>query len=157
MTESAVVVAFAVPLRVTVAPAPVLVRVPETTAVTASAKLFEAIPFWAAEMLVEPLATPVARPVELILAFVGAELAQVAVLVRFWMLPSLKVPVAVNCSVSPILMDVFGAVTLMDCSVGAVTVSAKVLEAIPFWVAVMLLEPIPDPVARPEALMLTMV
>ena len=54
-------------------------------------------------------------------------------------------------------MDVFGAVTLMDCSVGAVTVSAKVLEAIPFWVAVMLLEPIPDPVARPEALMLTMV
>jgi hypothetical protein len=70
-------------------------------------------------------------------------------------LPSLKVPVAVNCSVNPIEGDVFGAVTLMDCSVGAVTVNAKLLDAIPLCVAVMLLEPIAAPVAKPVALMLT--
>lgn len=123
--------ALTAPLKVTVAAAPVLVRVPEITAVTVNAKLFDVIPFWAALILVEPMATPVARPVELMLPFPGIELAQVAVLVRFWVLPSLKVPVAVNCSVSPIPIDVFGAVTLIDCRIGAVTVSAKLLEVIP--------------------------
>lgn len=108
------VLALAAPLKVTVALAPVLVRVPEITAVTVNAKLFDVIPFWAAVILVEPMATPVARPVVLMLALAGIELAQVAVLLRFWVLPSLKVPVAVNCSVSPIPRDVFGAVTLID-------------------------------------------
>ena len=108
------VLALAAPLKVTVAPVPVLVRVPEITAVTVNAKLFDVIPFWAAVILVEPMATPVARPVVLMLALAGIELAQVAVLLRFWVLPSLKVPVAVNCSVSPIPRDVFGAATLID-------------------------------------------
>ena len=123
--------ALAAPLKVTVALAPVLVRVPEITAVTVSPKLFDVIPFWAAVIVVEPMATPVARPVELMLAFAGLELAQVAVLLKFWVLPSLRVPVAVNCSVTPIPIDVFGAVTLIDCRIGAVTVSAKLLEVIP--------------------------
>ena len=123
--------ALAAPLKVTVALAPVLVRVPEITAVTVSPKLFDVIPFWAAVIVVEPMAAPVARPVELMLAFAGIELAQVAVLLKFWVLPSLKVPVAVNCSVTPIPIDVFGAVTLIDCRIGAVTVSAKLLEVIP--------------------------
>jgi len=129
--ESAVVEEVAAPLKVTVAPAPLLVNAPEITAVTVSAKLFDVIPFWVAVMLVEPLATPVAKPVELMLAFAGIELAQVAVLLRFWVLPSLNVPVAVNCCVSPIPSDVFGAVTLIDCNVGAVTVSAKLFDVIP--------------------------
>ena len=125
------VLALAAPLNVTVALAPVLVREPEITAVTVNPKLFDVIPFWAAVILVEPIATPVARPVELMVAFAGIELAHVAVLLKFWVLPSLRVPVAVNCSVTPIPIDVFGAVTLIDCRIGAVTVSAKLLEVIP--------------------------
>ena len=40
-------------------------------------------------------------------------------------------------------------------NVAAVTVSANELEVIPFWVAVMLLEPTAAPVAKPVTLMLT--
>lgn len=47
-------------------------------------------------MLPAPIATPVARPVELIVAVAKFELLQVTVFVRFCVLPSLKVPVAVN-------------------------------------------------------------
>ena len=47
-------------------------------------------------MLLEPIAAPVARPVELMLTDAGPEEAHVAELVRFCVLPSLKVPVAVN-------------------------------------------------------------
>jgi hypothetical protein len=47
-------------------------------------------------MVVEPLPSPVANPVELILAAPEFEEVQVAELVRFWLLPSLNVPVAVN-------------------------------------------------------------
>ena len=44
---------------------------------------------------------------------------------------------------------------MIDWSVAAVTVKAKLFEAIPVWVAVMLLEPIAAPVARPAELTLT--
>ena len=98
-----------------------------------------------------PLALTI--PLELTVAAALFEELQIAVLVRFCVLPSLKVPVAVNCSVIPMEGDVFGAVTLMDWSVGAVTVNAKLLDAIPFCVAVMLLDPIAAPVARPVELM----
>lgn len=47
-------------------------------------------------MLLDPGAAPVARPVALMLTVDGLEEAQVAVFVRFWVLPSLKVPVAAN-------------------------------------------------------------
>ena len=68
----------------------------KAAAVTANAKLFDAIPLCVAEMLLEPMANAVVRPVELTLAMAGDELAQAAVFVRFCVLPSLKVPVAVN-------------------------------------------------------------
>ena len=52
-------------------------------------------------MLVVPVATPVARPwlplVLLIVATPVIDDAHVTDVVRFWVLPSLKVPVAVNC------------------------------------------------------------
>ena len=64
-------------------------------AVTVRVSEFDVIPFWDAVMVVEPLPTPVARPLELILAAAEFEEVQVAELVRFWLLPSLKVPVAV--------------------------------------------------------------
>ena len=43
---------------------------------------------------------------------------------------------------------------VIDCSVAAVTVSTSGLEVIPLSVSVMLVEPMPLPVARPPALML---
>jgi hypothetical protein len=51
-------------------------------------------PAW---IVVEPVPTEVANPAVLMVATVVAEELQVAVLVRFWVLPSLNVPVAVNC------------------------------------------------------------
>lgn len=47
-------------------------------------------------ILLEPIAVPVARPVALMLTAAGVEEAHVAVFVRFCVLPSLNVPVAVN-------------------------------------------------------------
>ena len=44
------------------------------------------------------------------------------------------------------------AVIVIDCSVAAVTVNAIVLDVTPLWLAVMLLEPRPAPVARPLVL-----
>src|SRR5579872_3423961 len=38
---------------------------------------------------------------------------------------------------------------LIDCNVAAVTVSAIALDVIPFWVALMLLVPVPAPVTLP--------
>jgi len=70
-------------------------------------------------------------------------------------LPSLNVPVAVNCTLVPLAMEELPALIVMDCSVAAVTVRAIELELMPFWVAVMLLNPTAAPVARPVELMLT--
>ena len=47
-------------------------------------------------MLLDPLATPVARPVALMLTDAGLELVHRALFVRFCVLPSLNVPVAAN-------------------------------------------------------------
>jgi hypothetical protein len=60
------------------------------------AKLLEAMLFCVAMTLLEPTPTPVARPVALMLTDAGFELVQTDVLVRFCVLPSLKLPVAVN-------------------------------------------------------------
>jgi len=65
-------------------------------AVTDKAKAAEVTPFWLAVMLTEPIAAPVARPAALVFTVAVFEDAHVAVFVRFWVLPSLKVPVAVN-------------------------------------------------------------
>ena len=48
-------------------------------------------------MVVEPVPVAVARPAVLIVATVTPEELHVAVLVRFCVVPSLNVPVAVNC------------------------------------------------------------
>ena len=82
--------------------------------------------------LLDPIATPVARPVALTLAVAELELFQVAVLVRFWVLPSLKVPVAENCTPVPFAMEEVLALIVIDCKVAAVTPSAKLFEVIPF-------------------------
>ena len=73
-------------------------------------------------IVVEPVPTELANPAVLMLATVVAEELQVAVLVRFCVVPSLKVPVAVNCCVPPFGTDGFAGVTATDTSVAAVTV-----------------------------------
>jgi hypothetical protein len=65
-------------------------------AVTVSAMLLEVTPFCVAEILLEPMAAPFARPLVLIVATAVFEELQVAELVRFCVLPSPKVPIAVN-------------------------------------------------------------
>jgi hypothetical protein len=65
--------------------------------------------------------------------------------------PSLNVPVAVNCCVEPLVIDGFAGVTAIDCSVAAVTVSTVEPE-IDDDVAVIVEFPTPAPVARPAAL-----
>ena len=106
-------------------------------------------------MLLEPIAAAVAKPAALMFTVAGLEEAHVAVFVRLCVLPSLNVPVAVNCTLVPFAMEELPALMAMDCSVAAVTVKAIELEVIPFWVAMILLEPMAAPVAKPVELMLT--
>ena len=67
-----------------------------TAAVTDKATLFDVTPSCVAVILLVPIATPLTRPVALTLATAEFELFQVAAPARLWVLPSLKVPVAVN-------------------------------------------------------------
>ena len=117
-------------------------------AVTVSAKLLEVTPLCAAVILLEPAPTPEAKPAVTVVAAILEEL-QVAEFVRFCVLPSLKVPVAVNCSAVPLAMEAVGPLIVMDCNVAVVTAKAKIFEVMPFWVAVILLEPTAAPVNRP--------
>ena len=84
-----------VPLAIEEAPALIVIDC-RVAAVTVRGKVFDVIPFWAAVILLEPTPTPFAKPVGLTSAAARLEEAQVAVLLRFCVLPSLKVPIAVN-------------------------------------------------------------
>lgn len=83
-------------------------------AVTVKATLFDVMPLCAAVMLADPTLFPVASPLAVIGATVVLEELQVTELVRFCVLPSVKVPVAANWTVLPLATDVFGAVMEMD-------------------------------------------
>jgi len=65
----------------------------------------------------------VANPPLLTVAIVAADEAQVAVLVKFCVVPLLYVPIAVNCCVYPAATDVAPGVTAIDVNTDAVTVS----------------------------------
>ena len=67
-----------------------------TAAVTLRVIEFDVIPPCAALMFVEPAVFPVAKPEALIVAIVELEEDHVTEVVRFCVLPSLNVPVAVN-------------------------------------------------------------
>jgi hypothetical protein len=66
--------------------------------------------------------------------------------------PSLNVPVAVNCCVAPLVIDGFAGVTAIDCNVAAVTVNT-VEPFIAPEVALIVEVPTPAPVARPAGVM----
>src|SRR5277367_4667594 len=70
-----------------------------------------------------PTPAPVARPAVVIVAVAVVPDDHVTLDVRFCVVPSLKVPVAVNCCVAPLVIEGFAGVTAIDCSVAAVTVS----------------------------------
>jgi len=118
-------------------------------AVTVSAEIFDVIPFWLAVMLVDPIAVPVARPVALMSATVGLELAQITAFVRSCVLPSPNVPVALYCTVVPLAIEEFVVLIVIDCNVAAVTVSDTEFDVIPPCVAVMVADPPPTPFAKP--------
>jgi hypothetical protein len=71
----------------------------------------------AAWTVVMPVAVPVARPPVLIVATAVFVELQVTVLVRFCLLLSLYVPVAVNCCVMPATIEGFAGVTASDTNV----------------------------------------
>src|SRR5277367_2934955 len=109
-------------------------------------------PFNVPETEEVPTPAAVARPALVIVATDGVAEAHVTLLVTFCVLLSLKVPVAVNCCVAPLVMLGLAGVTAMDCSVAAVTVSTVEPEIAP-EVALTVEVPAEAPVAKPLALM----
>src|ERR1700683_201795 len=101
-----------------------------------------------AVMLAVPIARLCASPAFLIVAVETASDDHVAVLVRFCVLPSVYVPVAVNCCIVPNAIDGVAGVTVIDTSVAAVTVSSVALLTVP-EVAVIFALPSPTLLASP--------
>jgi hypothetical protein len=97
-----------------------------TAAVTVRVTPGLVIPEEAALIDVVPVATPVAIPVEAIVAAAVFDEAQVTPVVSAWVVESLYVPVAVNCCVFPAAMETPVGVTAMDTRVAAVPVPARV-------------------------------
>src|SRR5271163_3222622 len=69
-----------------------------------------------------PTPAPLASPAALIVAVEVVPELHVTVPVRFCVVPSLNVPVAVNCWGAPLVIEGFAGVTAIDCNVAAVTV-----------------------------------
>ena len=116
-------------------------------AVTVSSVVLLTVPE-VAVMLAEPIAILCASPAVLIVAVDSVSDDHVAVLVRFCVLPSVNVPVAVNCCVVPKAIDGVAGVTAIDTSVAAVTVTVvdPLMEPV---VAVMFALPSPTLLASP--------
>jgi hypothetical protein len=103
-----------------------------------------------ASILLVPAATPEANPPAAIVATVVVTELQVAVLVKFCVELSENLPVAVNCSVLPFAIEGFAGVTATDTSVAEVTV--RVVDPVmPTETALIVLVPVPTPVANPPA------
>jgi hypothetical protein len=88
-----------------------------------------------AVMVVVPVLTAVANPLLpaalLMVATPVADELQLTVVVRFWKVPSLNDPVAVNCWVPPVAIDEFAGVTANAVKVAVgVTVTVSVVETI---------------------------
>jgi hypothetical protein len=107
-----------------------------------------------AAIVVVPTTPAVATPREAdafeIEAIAEVEEDQVTLAVRTWVDPSVYVPVAVNCTVSPLGTDCAVGVTAIETSWAAVTVSVAVAKmADVASVALIVEEPTPVEVARP--------
>ena len=100
-------------------------------------------------MLAEPTPTLCASPALLIVAVETVSEDQMTVLVISCVLPSVNVPVAVNCRVVPDAMVWLAGVTAMETRAAADTVSDVEAVTVP-EVAVMVVVPTPTLVARPS-------
>lgn len=107
-------------------------------------------------MVVLPGASAAANPAELMVATVVAEEVQVTELVTFCMLPSVKVPVAVNCNSCPAAIEGFAGATVNDTSAAGLTVTAVEPVMLPD-VAMTFAEPTLSACANPELLTETVV
>jgi hypothetical protein len=108
----------------------------------------------AAPMVLLPFTSEVARPVVLIVATVVVADVHVTVLLKFWVLWSLNVPVAVNCCVCPAAMVGFAGVIASERRAGGRTVKPVAPVTLPD-VAIIFALPTLTACARPEALMVT--
>lgn len=97
-------------------------------------------------------------PGALLIGIAGFVEAQVTDVVKICVLPSVKVPVAINCWVFPLEKETTADAgdTAIDTSVAGVTVSVALLEVFPERLAVIVVVPCATDVARPELLMLAM-
>src|SRR5262249_59794306 len=77
-----------------------------------------------AVMVVEPTAAAVARPALLMVATAVADELQLTNVVRFCVLPSLYLPVALHCCMVPATIEGLAGVTASEGNVGGVTGTA---------------------------------
>ena len=70
-------------------------------------------------IVVLPAVRVVARPAALMVATLGFDELHVTEAVRFWVMPSLKRPVAINCCVWPAAIEGFAGVTVREMSPSA--------------------------------------
>jgi hypothetical protein len=96
-----------------------------------------------------PAAKADANPPAVIVAVAVVAEAHVTEAVRFCVLLSLYVPVAVNCCVDPLATDGFAGVTAMDCSDATVSVSVA-LPVPAMLVALTVTAEVPAAVGVPE-------
>jgi len=96
----------------------------------------------------EPVPVPEARPPVVMTAIEEFDELHVAELVRSCVLPSLNVPIAVNCWVVPNATEGFGGVTAIDCSVAPVIAKPPEPLTLPN-VATTVTAPAPTEVANP--------
>jgi hypothetical protein len=104
-----------------------------------------------AEIIVVPMVTLAARPAVEIVAVLVKDESQVTVDVRSCVLPSLYVPVAVDCCVVPRAIEMSAGVTAMDCSTAGKTDNDAEFETMDPEVAVIVVEPVPLLLACPVA------
>jgi hypothetical protein len=107
-------------------------------------------------IVVVPVARLVAKPTPLMVATVVEEELQLALVVRFCVVPLLYVPVAVNCCVYPAATEAVPGVTEIEVSTGAVTVNVADPLIVPD-VALMVAVPCVKVVASPAALIVATV
>jgi hypothetical protein len=122
----------------------------ETKAAAVTVRLVEpTIEPEVALMVVVPTLALVAPPVALMVATLTVAEAHVTVLVRSWVLPSLNVPVAVNCWLVPRAIEGLLGFTVIEVRTAAVTVRLSVPVTDPYWadmVTVPGTRPVPNPV-----------
>ena len=110
-----------------------------------------------AEIVTWPGETPVASPAVLIVAQVVSEEVQLTWLVRFSVVSLDRVPVAVNCSVSPVVRLVLAGVTAIDWRVGGATTVRPVEPVMPSNTAEIVTGPGETAVASPAVLIVAQV